>query len=66
MTATGPIKCGDVERRRLLEELGIENRVEFIADAKEAGRQADEGDHLEESGESDDDVDPYQEAFADE
>ena len=37
----GPIKCGDVERRRFLEEVGCEDEVEFIGDAKAAGRQAD-------------------------
>ena len=67
MTAAGPIKCGDVERRRLLEEAGIENRVEFIGAAAEAGRQAEEGDHLEEGAEPDDEpVDPYEEAYLNE
>ena len=67
MTAAGPIKCGDVERRRLLEELGREDRVEFIGTAAEAGRQANAGDHFEESVESDDEpVDPYEEAYLNE
>ena len=67
MMAAGPIKCGDVERRRLLEELGREDRVEFIGAAAEAGRQADAGDHLEESAESDDEpADPYEEAYLNE
>ena len=66
MTGAGPIKCGDVERRRLLEELGREDRVEFIGDAAEAGRQAEEGDHLEDGPDESENTDPYREAFADE
>ena len=67
MTVPGPIKCGDVERRRLLEELGREDRVEFIGTAAEAGRQADAGDHLEESTESDEEpTDPYEEVYLNE
>ncbi len=67
MMAAGPIKCGDVERRRLLEELGREDRVEFIGTAAEAGRQADAGDHLEEGAKSDDEsADPYEEAYLNE
>lgn len=67
MTTAGPIKCGDVERQRLLEELGREERIEFTGTAAEAGRQADAGDHLEESAESDDEpADPYEEAYLNE
>ena len=50
---SGPITCGSVERRRFLEEKGLEDRVEFVGDAKEKGRQAEEGDHLEEESEED-------------
>ena len=37
----GQIKCGDVDRRRMLEEVGCGDEVEFIGDAKAAGRQVD-------------------------
>ncbi|WP_049996113.1 hypothetical protein [Halococcus sediminicola] len=66
MTRTGPIKCGDVERRRLLEELGREDCVKFIGEAAEAGRQADAGDHLGDSSDDVENADPYVEASADE
>ena len=44
----GRIVCGDVERRRLYEQVGVEDEVEFIGNALDAGRQAEEGEHLEE------------------
>jgi hypothetical protein len=66
MTRVGPIKCGDVERRRLLEELCREDCVEFIGEAAEVGRQADAGDHLGDSSDGVENADPYAEASADE
>ena len=49
----GSITCGSKERRRLYEELGIEDKVdEWTGEAKKAGRQAQEGNHIQE--ESDD------------
>ncbi|MGQ5515363.1 hypothetical protein [Halococcus saccharolyticus] len=41
LTKRGTITCGDVERRRLIEEIGREDEVKFIGDADEAGRQAE-------------------------
>ena len=47
----GKIACGDVERRRLIEEVGREDAVTFVGEAAAAGRQATEiedqesGDH---------------------
>ena len=42
----GKITCRSVERRKLYETQGIEDRVIFVGPAAEAGRQAEEGDHL--------------------
>ena len=47
----GKITCGDVERRRLIEEVGRAEAVTFVGEAAAAGRQATEiedwesGDH---------------------
>jgi hypothetical protein len=40
--ARGRTKCGDVERRRLLEEVGREEHVTFVGEAAAAGRQAEQ------------------------
>jgi len=45
--ARGRTKCGQVERRRLLEEVGREEHVTFVGDAKAAGRQAEQLDDWE-------------------
>ena len=48
--ARGRTKCGDVERRRLIEEVGREDAVTFIGDAAAAGRQATEIEDQESGG----------------
>ena len=40
--ARGRTKCGQVERRRLIEEVGRAEAVTFIGEAAAAGRQATE------------------------
>jgi hypothetical protein len=40
--ARGRTKCGQVERRRLIEEVGCEDAVTFVGEAAAAGRQAEQ------------------------
>ena len=40
--ARGRTKCGQVERRRLIEEVGRAETVTFVGEAAAAGRQATE------------------------
>lgn len=49
----GKITCRSVERRKLYETQGIEDRVIFVGPAAEAGRQAEEGDHEQEENDED-------------
>jgi hypothetical protein len=40
--ARGRTKCGQVERRRLIEEVGRAEAVTFVGEAAAAGRQAEQ------------------------
>ena len=40
--ARGRTKCGDVERRRLIEEVGRAEAVTFVGEAAVAGQQAEQ------------------------
>lgn len=40
----GLITCGSVERRRIIEEAGVGERVVYIGDAEAVGRQGGDSD----------------------
>ncbi|EMA38448.1 hypothetical protein C447_09847 [Halococcus hamelinensis 100A6] len=49
---SGQITCGSKARRKLYELEGVDDRVTFVGDALDAGRQAEENEYPR--GESDD------------
>ena len=53
--ARGRTKCGQVERRRLIEEVGREDAVTFVGEAAAAGRQAEQLDDENASDQEDSD-----------
>ena len=46
---SGEITCGSTARRKLYELEGVDERVRFVGDALDAGRQADEDEYPRES-----------------
>lgn len=66
----GKITCRSVDRRKLYELEGVDDRVTFEGPAAEKGRQAEEGEYPREEPPEpeidEEDMDPYEEAYADE